>query len=140
MPAISLQHFPVGDGLAPALAHRHAVAGLRVAVDRPIDGTARPLRCSPDESEIAAIERVAATAVVGELPGERTVGAVVLRHDHEAGGVLVEPMHDAGAPLATDSGQAVAAMGDKRIDQGPGPVAGGRMHNEVLGLVDDYDV
>ena len=58
--------------------------------------------------------------------------AVVLRHDHEAGRVLVEPVHDAGPPLAADAGKAVAAMGDQRVDQRAGPVAGGGMHDEAL--------
>src|ERR1700674_4020541 len=138
--AVAFEHFPVGYCLAPALAHCHAVARLRVAVDRPVDGAARPIRRSPDEGEIGALERLAAAAMVGELCRERAVRAVALRYDHEAGRILVEPMHDAGTPLAADAGQALAAMGDERIDERPGPIAGGGMYDEVLGLVDDDDV
>src|SRR5580704_4679526 len=93
--AVAFEHFPVGYRLAPALAHCHAVARLRVTVDRPVDGAARPIRCSPDEGEIGALERLAAAAMVGELCRERAVREVALRYDHEAGRILVEPMHDA---------------------------------------------
>ncbi len=66
--------------------------------------------------------------------------AVVLGHHHQAGGVLVEPVHDAGAPLAADAGETVAAMRDQRIDQRAGPMSGGGMNHEIAGLVDDDDV
>ena len=78
--------------------------------------------------------------MVGELRGQRLVGAVVLRHHHQAGGVLVEPVHDAGTADAADAGKAGAAMGDQRIHQRAGLVAGGRMHDQALRLVDDDDV
>src|SRR5208282_6651190 len=65
--AITLENLPMGDRLAPALAHRHAVAGPRIAVDRSVDGAVRVLGRAPDESEIAALERFAAASVVGEL-------------------------------------------------------------------------
>ena len=71
---------------------------------------------------------------------QRLVGAVVLRHHHDAGGVLVEPVDDAGTALAADAGEAIAAMGDQRIDQGAGPVAGGGMNDEVAGFVDHNDI
>ena len=64
------------------------------------------------------------------------MGAVVLGHHHQAGGVLVEPVHDARPLDAADAGQAVAAMGDQRIDQRAGGMAGGGMHHQALRLVD----
>jgi hypothetical protein len=137
---IALQHLPMGDGLAPALAHRHALAGLGVTVDRLVDGAVGAVGRPPDEGEIAPLERLASLAMVGELRRQRLVGAVVLRHHHHAGGVLVEPVHDAGAALAADARKAIAAMGDQRIDQGAGPIAGGGMNDEVAGFVDHDDV
>ena len=65
---IALEHLPMGDGFAAALAHRHLVAGARVAVDRLVDGAARPVGRAPDEGQIAAAQRPGA-AVVGELRG-----------------------------------------------------------------------
>ena len=111
-----------------------------VAVERLIDGAVRPLRRAPGQSEIAALERFVALAMVGELRGQRPMRAVVLRHHHQPGGVLVEPVHDAGPPLAADAGEAVAAMGDQRVDQRAGPMAGGRMDHQIARLVDDDDV
>ena len=78
--------------------------------------------------------------MVGKLRRQGLVRAVVLRHHHDAGGVLVEAMDDAGAALAADAGKAVAAMGDQRVDQGAGPISGRGMNDEVAGFVDDDDV
>ena len=66
--------------------------------------------------------------------------AVVLGDHHQPGRVLVEPVHDAGPAHPADAGQAGAAMGDQRVDQRAGLVAGRRMHHEALRLVDDDDV
>ena len=66
--------------------------------------------------------------------------AVVLRRHHQPGGVLIEPVHNAGPADAADPGKARAAMGDQRVDQGPALVARGRVHHKVSRLVDDDDV
>ena len=116
---------PMGDGLAAALAHRHFLPGMRMAVDRRIDGAALAVGHVPGEGQIAAPHRAGA-AVIGELRGQRFMRAVVLGHHHQPGGVLVEPVHDAGPLDAADAGKARAAMGDQRVDQRAGLVAGGR--------------
>ena len=108
-------------------------------VDRRVDGAALPVRHPPDEGQVAAPHR-AGSAVVGELRGQRLVGAVVLRRHQEPGRILVEPVHDARALDAADPGQARAAMGDQRIHQRAGLMARGRMHHEAPWLVDDDDV
>ena len=54
------------------------------------------------------------------------MGAVVLGDDQQAAGVLVEPVDDARPLHAADARQAVAAMGDQRVDQRAGLMAGGR--------------
>src|SRR5208283_3088112 len=112
----------MGDRLASALADRHAVAGLGVTADRSVDGAAWPVGRAPDEGQIAAFERSAAAAMAGELRRQRAVRTIVLRHHHYAGRVLVEPVHDAGASLAADARETLAAVGDERIDQRSGPV------------------
>ena len=94
----------------------------------------RPVGRAPDEGEIAALQL--AFGLVGELRRERAVGLVGLGHHHQAGGVLVEPVHDAGPLDAADAAEAVAAMGDQRIDQRALRVAGGRMHHQACRLVD----
>src|SRR5258707_272794 len=95
--------------LAAALAHRHLVAGTRAAVDRLVDGAARPVGRTPDECHVGPAQGSGAT-MVGELPAELAVGMVGLGDHHQAGGVLVQAMDDARAPDAADPGQAVAAM------------------------------
>ena len=129
----------MGDRLAAALAHCHFLAGERVPVDRRVDGAALAVRHAPDERQVAAPHRAGA-AVVGELRGQRVVRAVVLGRHHQPGGVLVEPVHDARPLDAADARKAGAAMGDQRVDQRAGLVAGGRMHHQPPRLVDDDDV
>src|SRR4051812_43081312 len=53
------------DRLAAAVAHRHFLAGVRMAVDRRIDGPALPVRHPPDEGHIAPLHG-AGSAMVGE--------------------------------------------------------------------------
>ena len=43
----------------------------------------------------------------------------------QAAGVLVDAVHDAGADLAADAGQAALAMPQQGVDQGAVRVAGG---------------
>ena len=130
----------MGDGLAAALAHRHFLPRMRMAVDRRIDGAARPVRHAPDEGEIAAPHRAGA-AVVGELRGQRlmcarsflatTISPVVsLSSRCTMPGRLTPPIPERLAPQ-----WAISAF-TKRA----GLVAGGGMHHEASGLVDDDDV
>jgi hypothetical protein len=132
-------HLPMGDGLAAARAHRHFLTRMRMTVDRRIDSSALPVGHAPDEGPIAAPHRAGA-AVVGELRDQRLVRPVVLRHHHQPGGVLVEPVHDARPPDAADAGKACAAMGDQRVHQRAGLVPRGGMHHEASRLVDDDNV
>ena len=86
--------------------------------------------------EIAALE-LAGAPMIGELLGERAMRLIGLGDDQQSAGILVEPMHDAGPRHAADAGEARAAMGDQRVDQRAGGVAGAGMHHEARGLVDD---
>ncbi len=137
---IALQHLPMGDrprGRPSRTAILSRACGWRPSGASTVP--LRPVRHAPDEGEIAALQRAGA-AVIGELRGQPPVRAVGLGDDHQAGGVLVEPVHDARPLHAADAGQAVAAMGDQRVDQRARPVAGGRMHDEAARLVDDDEV
>jgi hypothetical protein len=66
------------------------------------------------------------------------MGQVSLGHDHETGGVAIEPMHDAG-PARRPAGQRSAPR-DEGVDQGVLPVARGRMNHQPGGLVDHREV
>ena len=59
------------------------------------------------------------------------MGPVVLGRDHHAADLAVEPMHDARPQHAADAGQAGAAMGEQRVDQGAVGVARGRMDDHA---------
>ena len=78
--------------------------------------------------------------MVGELETQPLVGPVVLGDDQEAARVLVEAVHDAGPLHAADARQARPAVGDQGVHQGAGRIAGGRMHHQASGLVDDDHV
>ena len=83
------------DRLAAAFAHGLPVAGLGMTVERSIDRALRAVGRAPDKGEVLAL-KVPGPSVVGELAGQRLVGAVVLGDHHEPGRILVEPVHDAG--------------------------------------------
>ncbi len=65
---------------------------------------------------------------------------VRLGDDEEAGGALVETVHDAGPLDAADPGKARAAVGDESVDERAGGVSGGGVHDEMGRLVDDDEV
>src|SRR6476660_6169266 len=56
-PKKTFQHLPVSDGRSPGRAHRLLVACVGMAADGCINGALRAIRCTPDQSEIAALER-----------------------------------------------------------------------------------
>ena len=141
LPAIAFKHLPMGHRFPAAFANRHAVARDLMPVDRPVDRAARPVRRTPDESQVAALERAAVAAMAGELrrqaPCARwsffatTINPVVsLSSRCTMPGRRSPPMPD----------RLFAAMSDQRVDQRAGPVSGGRMHHQALGLVDDDHV
>ena len=93
----------------------------------------------PDAKPIEAVPQDIPLDIVYEdshLLGKTDVGGVVLCHHQQAAGVLVDAVHDAGADLAADAGQAALAMPQQGVDQGAVRVAGGRVHHHALGLVD----
>src|SRR5215467_11215026 len=112
---IIFQYFPQRYGFPPPRAHRHPVAGLWMAIDRLVDDTLGPVRRSPHERPVAALQWSSA-AMVGELSRKRTVSTVILGHHHQAGRILVKPMDDSGSAHSADTGKGSAAMGHEGID------------------------
>ena len=119
-----------GGRLAATFDHRHALAVDRVATDRGGDLPLHLGRQAPGERQVGAVE-----ITRGEGFGQGAVGPVRLRHDHDARGVLVEPMDNARPLFATDARQVVPRMGQQRIDQRAVQIARRRMHDEARGLV-----
>ena len=109
----------MGHGFAAPWLDRHPGPDPFVPVDRAVDFAARPVRSPPDKGEVAALEGAAVASMSGELGRQAPMSAVVLGHDHEAAGVLVEPVDDARPLLAADAGEAIAAVGDQGVDQVP---------------------
>ena len=90
---------------------------------------------APDQREIGAVQ-----VARGEGGGQRRVRELGLGDHHDAGGVLVQPMHDAGPALAADAGELLAAMRQQGVDQRAVLVAGGGMHDQPGGLVEHDQV
>jgi hypothetical protein len=123
-----------GAGLPPARDHRHLLALRRVASDRPLDDAAPSCRKAKTDCEVALLD-------LAPPEGDRQseVGALRLRHHHQPGRVLVEPVHDPGALDAADRGQ-ILAVAEEGVDQGPGGVARRRVDDEAGRLVEDQEL
>ena len=129
------------DRMAAMLAghDRHLGAIGAAATEPRIDRAARPLGRAPDQRPVAALEP-AVGAMGGELLGQRLMRGIRLGHHQQAGGILVEAMHDARPLHAADAGQAVAAVRQQRIDERTRGMAGARMGRHAFRLVDDDQV
>ena len=130
-------HDPIAGerGLAAVGHHGHAFTVSPIAADRALDFALQGGRDAPAEGDVAAFQ-----VAGGEGEGERVIGELGLGDDHDAGGVLVQPVHDAGALLGADAAEARAAMGEQRVYQGVVGIAGGGMHDQAGGLVEHNQV
>ena len=84
----TFQHFPVGDGVFAVVAvgidgHLAAVAGA--TPDVALDGAFVFLEVAPNQGIVTAVD-----AVYEELVGQHGLCGLVLGHDHQACGVLVD--------------------------------------------------
>ncbi len=130
------QRAVVGQGgLAVAGDHGHALAVALVAADGALDVARQRIRQAPDKRQVGAVQ-----VARGESGGQRVVGQLRLGDHHDAGGVLVQPVHDARAALAADAGERVAAMGEQGVDQGAVLVAGRGVHDQPGRLVEHDQV
>ena len=84
-------------------------------------------------------EIVLAYRAVLELGGKMFKGSGVLGHHQGAGGVLVEPVDDPRPELGADAAE-VRAVIEQAVDERPGVMARGRMHDQPRRLVDHQDV
>lgn len=103
------------------------------------DHAGTTVRHSPDESEVFTLHPAIA-AMAGKLLGQALMREIVLGDDEKSAGLLVQPMDDAGAFDAADTGETVAAMGEQSIDQCAGFIAGTGMDDEACWLVDDQKI
>ena len=87
-------------------------AAAETRINRPF----RARQLAPHEREIAA-EQPAVAAVAFELLCQPLVRGIVFRNDQQARRVFVEAVHDTRPLDPPDTGQAIAAMRDQRVDQ-----------------------
>ena len=128
--AEALAQAEMGDRIAAIVAHGHADAVARMAVDRRIGGAAGHQRADHHRQVLAM------HFARGQLFDQRGVRRQRARDDHDAGGVLVEAVDDAGARQRVERRIAM----QQRIDQRAGRIAGAGMHDQARRLVDDEDV
>ena len=74
--------------------HRHPLAVAGVPGQRSLDHQRAVVEVAPGQRGVRP-----AYPARGERRAEPPVGEIGLGHDHEARGVAVEPVHDAGSPL-----------------------------------------
>jgi hypothetical protein len=135
----SLEHLPVRDrGAAAGAARGHAGAADDIAADGQVDGAFILRWPAVDQREVAF-----AQAALAEHLAELAVRKVVFGDDDEAAGLLVQPVHDAGAQLAADLRQAFAEVEEQGVDQRAAVVlrrAAAGVDHHAGGLVDDGEV
>ena len=127
---------------ASSLHHRHLLALLRMPPDGSIDLALRLTQSPCRQSNVRLVD-----AALLHLAREAAVRRVRLRHDDEAGRVLVEPVHDAGALHPADARQ-VRHERQQRVHERAVRVSRRGVHreprrfvhhDELVVLVDDAD-
>ena len=125
-----LEHPIVAHGRLAAIHHRHALTLLPVAADGCINGSASGNHTHHDGLVDAA------DGASLELFDQLGLRLESLGHHHQAGGVLVQAMHDTGTRNVDQIGYAVQQC----IEQGTVLMAGRRMHHQPRRLVQHQDL
>ena len=134
--AIARDDLPVRDRAARALLRDgHFLAVGRVPADGRVNGARIFAHAAAHDGLVYARQ-----AAVGKLSRQRQVRKVVFRDYQQPRRVLVDAVHDAGALLAADAGQRVAAAEHQRVYERAVRVAGGRVDDHAARLVDDQQI
>ena len=128
-------HRPVGGGIAAVRHHRLFLAVARRPAKRGLDPALGFRRHAPGDRQVVPVE-----IMRREHLGQLLVRGIAFRRHHHPGCVLVQPVDDARAHHPADAGQAVAAMGDQRVDEGAVGLARAGMDHHAGRLVEDDDV
>ena len=125
--AVALQHFDVGNGFfAAEFDHRHFQAVVRVAADGGVDFAVK----GHDAVGHRAVNTL--DAAVLQLLHQMVLRRQGFGHHHQAAGVFVEPVDDAGARHLRERG----TMRQQAVEQRARPVARRRMHHQTGRLVE----
>ena len=126
----------VGDGELAVLRHDgHLLAVALVPPNQVLDVSFGGIGNPMDDRAVDLADVI----VRREILGERVHGDLRLGDDHHAGGVLVEPVHDARTRHAADAFE-VGAMVQDGVHERAGVVSGRGMDDETGGLVENEDV
>ena len=115
-------------GLARQIHHRHAQAVAGISANRSVDlplGHVGP--GTVGDGQVLSTDLPA-----GDHPDQGIHGLTGPRHDHQAAGVLVEPVDDACPGQVQNGG----VQGQQAIEQGALPMPGRRMHHQTGWLVE----
>lgn len=130
-----LQALEVGPRSPAALLHHCHAGSLRwVAAERRIDRPGVFRHVTPARRKVRA-----ADVPLAQLIGETAVGGIMLRYQHQARGIPIQPVNDAGPENAPDSGQ-VAYSVQQTMHQRAGTVPRCRVDYQSRGLVDHQDI
>ena len=78
--------------------------------------------------------------VILQLAGQHGMSQIIFRHRQKPGGILVNPVDNAGAQLSVDARKVIPHGVQKAIHQSVLLMPGGRMHHQPLGLVDHQHI
>ncbi len=126
----AFQHPIVADGRLATVHNGHALALLAMTADGRVDGAA-----GDDHADDDGFIDAADTARL-QLLDQTRLRLQCLGHHHQAGGVLVQPMHDTGARHVDQVGHVM----QQGVEQRAIRMARCRMYHQPCGLVQYQDV
>ena len=128
---------PQSNGvLAVAFDDCHFLAMLRVSTDGGTRFTAVCGRCAGGDCQVVFFDQAFGERRAQTVPGNRVAG-----DDHDAGGIFVETVDDAGSRVVVRHfREAVVVVSEQGVDQSAGLRAGAGVDNEVGRFIDDQDI
>ena len=131
----ALKHTDMCDGLFSVRAYSHLLPVRRVTSYGLGNSEFVLPDISQDDGSVPAHN-----GMLGQLAGNALMGSIIFADNNTAGGVFVDAMDDSGTHYTVYAGQASFAMVQHSIDQGAAVMASSRMHDHVLGLIDDQNI
>ena len=124
------QHLILRNGFASAFRnHSHPFPVIFVPVHAGFNQAPVGFYIAADNAQVRPLRRF-----VLNLFGQGYMGVVVLRDNHDAAGILIQPVHDAGTDHAVDPRQ-IPAVKQQRIDQRACVMPRRRVHHHAPGFV-----